>query len=189
MALQKKPFNPYNRNLPQQRKEEHRINGDIRNPEIRLVGDNIEPGLYSSREALRLAQELELDLVEISPNAVPPVCKIIDYNKFLYEKKKKEKEIKSNSQKTVLKEIRFTPHTDEHDIDFKVKHAEGFLKEGAKVKTYVQFKGRAIVFQDMGELLLLKFAKALEDLGQPEQLPKLEGKRMFMIMTPKIKKK
>jgi translation initiation factor IF-3 len=107
----------------------------------------------------------------------------------LYEKKKKEKEKKSNSQKTVLKEIRFTPHTDEHDFDFKVKHAEGFLKEGAKVKTYVQFIGRAIVFQDMGELLLLKFAKALEELGQPEQLPKLEGKRMFMIMTPKVKKK
>lgn len=172
-----------------QKKDEHRINTDIRVPEVRLVGENIEQGVYSTREALRMAEDLGVDLVEISPNAVPPVCRLIDYTKFLYDKKKKEKEIKNNSQKTVIKEIRFTPHTDDHDFDFKVKHAEKFLKEGSKVKCYVQFKGRAIVFQDMGELLLLKFAKSLEELGQPEQLPKLEGKRMFMIINPKAKKK
>lgn len=191
MALTQNSKPPYNRFNPPQKKEEHRINSDIRVPEVRLVGENIEPGVYSTREALRMAEAEGVDLVEISPNAVPPVCRLIDYTKFLYDKKKKEKEIKSNSQKTVIKEIRFTPHTDDHDFDFKVKHAEKFLKDGSKVKCYVQFKGRAIVFQDMGELLLLKFAKSLEELGLPEQLPKLEGKRMFMIMNPKtsIKKK
>ncbi|MEI6312549.1 MAG: translation initiation factor IF-3 [Bacteroidota bacterium] len=189
MALTQNSKTPYNRFNPPQKKEEHRINSDIRVPEVRLVGENIEPGVYSTREALRMAEDEGVDLVEISPNAVPPVCRLIDYTKFLYDKKKKEKEIKSNSQKTIIKEIRFTPHTDDHDFDFKVKHAEKFLKDGSKVKCYVQFKGRAIVFQDMGELLLLKFAKSLEDIGLPEQLPKLEGKRMFMIMNPKAPKK
>ena len=173
----------------QQKENLFRINYDIKVPEVRLVGENITPGIYSTREALRMAQEQELDLVEISPTAVPPVCKLTDYNKFLYEKKKKEKEIKANSLKTVIKEIRFTPHTDDHDFDFKASHAEKFLKEGSKVKCYVQFKGRAIVFKDMGELLLLKFAKRIEESGIPEQLPQLEGKRMFMIITPKGKKK
>lgn len=173
----------------QEKQNQHRINTDIRVPEIRLTGENITPGIYSTRDALKMAMEQELDLVEISPNADPPVCRLIDYNKFLYEKKKKEKEIKANSLKTVIKEIRFTPHTDDHDFEFKSNHAEKFLKEGSKVKCYVQFKGRAIVFKDMGELLLLKFAKRLEEVGVPEQLPVLEGKRMFMIIAPKGKKK
>jgi translation initiation factor IF-3 len=190
LALIKKSTTPYNRfNPQQQKKDEHRINADIRVPEVRVTGDNVESRIVSTREAIQMAEDLGVDLVEISPNAVPPVCRLIDYTKFLYEKKKKEKEIKSNSQKTVIKEIRFTPHTDEHDFDFKIKHAEKFLKDGSKVKCYVQFKGRAIVFQDMGELLLLKFAKGLEEFGLPEQLPKLEGKRMFMILNPKNTKK
>lgn len=175
---------------------EFRINGFIKVPEIRLVGENldeiseiagqtIEPGVYSTRDANRWARELELDLVEISPNADPPVCKIIDYRKFLYVKKKKEKEIKAKTSKTVIKEIRFGPNTDDHDFDFKLKHAQKFLEEGSKVKAYVHFRGRTIVFKDRGELLLLKFLKELEDLGVPEALPKMEGRRMLVIITPK----
>jgi len=161
----------------------------IRVPQVRLVGDNVEVGVYPTQDAQRMANEQGLDLVEISPNAEPPVCKIIDYNKFLYEKKKKEKEMKAKSKVSEVKEIRFTPNTDDHDFDFKSKHAENFLKEGNKVKAYVQFKGRAIMFKERGELLLLRFAERLAEIGQPEALPKLEGKRMLMVLTPKTSKK
>ncbi|MCZ2459969.1 MAG: translation initiation factor IF-3 [Chitinophagales bacterium] len=172
------------------RKEaEHRINHFIRVPQVRLVGDNVEVGIYSVAEALKIAQEQGLDLVEISPQADPPVCKVIDYNKFLYDKKKKEKEIKAKSKASEVKEIRFTPNTDEHDFNFKAKHAESFLKDGNKVKAYVQFKGRAIQFKDRGELLLLKFAERLAESGTLENLPKMEGRRMLAIFTPKGKKK
>ena len=157
-------------------------------PQVRLVGDNVEQGVYTIKEALREADAQELDLVEISPKADPPVCKVIDYKKFLYEKKKKEKEIKAKAVKTVIKEIRFTPNTDEHDIEFKTKHAVKFLEEGAKVKAYVHFKGRAIVFKERGELLLLQFAESLKEYGDLEQLPKLEGKRMIIFIAPKKKK-
>jgi translation initiation factor IF-3 len=152
---------------------------------VRVVGDNLEPQILSLREALSLADQYELDLVEISPQANPPVCKIMDYQKFLYEQKKKQKEIKAKSAKIVVKEIRLGPHTDDHDFDFKVNHAVKFLKEGCKVKVDVFFKGRMIVYKDQGELILLKFAQALEEFGKPEQLPKLEGKRMIMILNPK----
>jgi translation initiation factor IF-3 len=161
----------------------------IRVPQVRLVGDNIEVGVYSTQEALKMAQEQALDLVEISPNADPPVCKIIDYNKFLYEKKRKEKEMKAKSKASEVKEIRFTPNTDDHDFDFKAKHAEKFLKDGNKVKAYVQFKGRAIQFKERGELLLLKFAERLNDSGVLEGMPKMEGKRMLAIWAPKSQKK
>jgi len=152
---------------------------------VRVVGDNLEPQILSLREALSLADRYELDLVEISPQANPPVCKIMDYQKFLYEQKKKQKEIKAKSAKVVVKEIRLGPHTDDHDFDFKVNHAVKFLKEGCKVRVDVFFKGRMIVYKDQGELILLKFAQALEEFGKPEQLPKLEGKRMIMIINPK----
>ncbi len=172
------------------RKEaEHRINHFIRVPQVRLVGDNVTMGVYPTQEALKMAQQLELDLVEISPQADPPVCKIIDYNKFLYDKKRKEKEMKAKSKSAELKEIRFTPGTDDHDFDFKARHAENFLKEGNKVKAYVQFKGRAIMFKERGELVLLKFAERLAEFGQVEGLPKLEGKRMLMVIAPKTQKK
>lgn len=172
------------------RKEaEHRINHHIRVPQVRLVGDNVTVGVYPTQEAMKIAQQQELDLVEISPQADPPVCRIVDYNKFLYDKKKKEKEMKANAKTTEMKEIRFTPNTDDHDFDFKSKHAESFLKEGNKVKAYVQFKGRAIQFKDRGELLLLKFADRLKEVGQLESMPKLEGKRMLAIFTPKTGKK
>lgn len=138
---------------------------------------------------MKLAEEQELDLVEISPKADPPVCKIIDYSKFKYEQKKKQKEIKAKAQKTVLKEIRFGPNTDDHDFNFKLKHAINFLKEGAKVKAYVHFVGRTIIFKERGEILLLKFAQQLEDYGKVEQLPKLEGKRMAIFISPKVGKK
>ncbi len=177
----------------------NRINEDIKNPQVRLVGDHfdkiaektgkqLEPGIYDTREVLAIAEEMELDLVEINEKAEPPICKIIDYNKFLYEKKKRDKEIKANAQKTVIKEVRFSPETHEHDFDFKLKHAEGFLKDGAKVKAYVMFKGRAIAFKERGEVLLLRFIQGLEDLGTPEAMPKLEGKRMFVFIAPKKKK-
>lgn len=139
------------------------------------------------RDALKLAEELELDLVEISPKAEPPVCKIIDYSKFLYQQKKKQKEIKAKTVKVVVKEIRFGPQTDEHDFNFKLRHAEKFLKEGAKVKAFVFFKGRSILFKEQGEILLLKLATGLEEVGAVEQLPKLEGKRMTMFISPKKK--
>jgi translation initiation factor IF-3 len=172
------------------RKEaEHRINEHIRVPQVRLVGENVTVGVYPTDEARKMAREQELDLVEISPQADPPDCRIIDYNKFLYDKKKKEKEMKAKAKTTEMKEIRFTPNTDDHDFDFKSKHAESFLKEGNKVKAYVQFKGRAIQFKDRGELLLLKFADRLKEIGQLESMPKLEGKRMLAIISPKTGKK
>lgn len=155
---------------------------------MRLVGDNVEPEVYPIRKALEMAEELGLDLVEISPKAVPPVCKIIDYKKFLYDQKKKQKEMKAKAQKVVVKEIRFGPNTDDHDFDFKLKHAEKFLTEGAKVKAYVFFKGRSILFKDKGEILLLKLAQSLEDIATVESMPKLEGKRMIMMIAPKKKK-
>jgi translation initiation factor IF-3 len=192
MALPNKDFRPggFNRNRFAPRREaEHRINHLIRVPQVRLVGDNVTVGVYTIQEALKIAQEQGLDLVEISPQADPPVCKVIDYNKFLYDKKKKEKEMKAKAKTTEMKEIRFTPNTDDHDFDFKSKHAENFLKEGNKVKAYVQFKGRAIQFKDRGELLLLKFADRLKDFGQLESMPKLEGKRMLAIFTPKTSSK
>ena len=154
-------------------------------PEIRLVGDNVEVGIYNTRKALDMANEMELDLVEISPKAVPPVCKIMDYKKFLYEQKKREKALKAKSTKVVVKEIRFGPQTDDHDYQFKKKHAEKFLKEGAKLKAYVFFKGRSIIYKDQGQILLLKLAQDLEDYGKVEQMPKLEGKRMTMFIAPK----
>lgn len=158
-------------------------------PEVRLVGENIEGGVYPTRKALEIAEELELDLVEISPNATPPVCKVIDYKKFLYEQKKREKEMKAKATKVVIKEIRFGPQTDDHDYEFKKKHGEKFLKEGSKVKAYVFFKGRSIIYKDQGEILLLRLATDLEDYGKVEQMPKLEGKLMTMFLAPLPKKK
>ncbi|MCQ2324372.1 MAG: translation initiation factor IF-3 [Paludibacteraceae bacterium] len=155
--------------------------------EVRLVGENVEQGVYPFAKAMHMADEMNLDLVEISPNAVPPVCRIVDYQKFLYQKKKKEKEIKANSKKIEVKEIRFGPQTDEHDFNFKLKHAEEFLKDGNKVKAYVFFRGRSIVFKEQGELLLARFADALAELGKAEALPKLEGKRMILMLAPKGK--
>jgi len=155
---------------------------------VRVVGDNIEnQGVYPIRDALKLADEMELDLVEISPKADPPVCKITDYSKFLYQQKKKQKEMKAKAQKITVKEIRFGPQTDDHDFDFKMRHAEKFLKDGAKVKAFVFFKGRSIIFKEQGEILLLKLATELEELGTVEQMPRLEGKRMTMIISPKKK--
>ncbi len=158
---------------------------------MRVVGENVSnPGIYSIQEAMKMADSQELDLVEISPKADPPVCKIIDYKKFLYHQKKKQKELKAKTVKVVVKEIRFGPHTEEHDYNFKLKHARKFLEDGAKVKAYVFFKGRSIIYSEKGEILLLKLAQDLEDCGKVEQLPKLEGKRMTMIIAPKsIKKK
>lgn len=156
---------------------------------MRLVGDNIEGSqVVSIREALRMAEELEVDLVEISPKADPPVCRLVDYQKFLYQQKRKAKEIKNKSVKIVVKEIRFGPNTDDHDYNFKLRHAENFLKDGAKVKAYVFFRGRQIVFKDQGEILLLRFAQDLEEFGKVEQMPRLEGKRMILILAPKPKK-
>ncbi len=189
MSTLKRPFNPRFPRTPFKREAEHNINEKIRHPEIRLVGENVTPGVYSVKDALDKANALGLDLVEISPNAVPPVCKIVEYNKFLYEKKKKEKEIKAHAKKVEVKEIRFTPNTDEHDVEFKAKHAENFLKDGDKVRTFVMFKGRSIVFKERGELLLLQFADRLKEVAIVEQLPALEGKKMFMTLAPKGKKK
>ena len=177
-----------------------RINDQIRVPEVRLVGENLEVlsevagmevkgGLvYNTRQVREWATHLQLDMVEISPNAAPPVVRVVDFNKFLYEKKRKEKEIKSKAAKTVIKEIRFGPNTDDHDFEFKVRHAKTFLEENAKVKAYVNFRGRTIVFKDRGELLLLRFLKELEEYGAPEALPKLEGRRMIVMVSPKRKK-
>lgn len=167
----------------------HKINREITAQQLRLVGENIpEAGVYSLAEALRMADELELDLVEISPKAEPPVARITDYQKFLYQQKKKAKEIKAKAVKVVVKEIRFGPQTDDHDYNFKLKHAENFLKEGAKVKAYVFFRGRQIVFKDQGEILLLRFIQDLEEFAKVEQMPKLEGKRMSIMLAPKAKK-
>lgn len=156
--------------------------------EVRLVGDNVEQGVYSYQEAIRIADDQNLDLVEISPNAEPPVCRIVDYQKFLYAKKKKEKEAKANQKKMEVKEIRFGPQTDDHDYNFKLKHAIEFLKEGNKVKSYVFFRGRSIVFKEQGELLLARFAADLAEYGKPDNLPNLEGKRMILNISPKSQK-
>ena len=149
------------------------------------MGPNVKIGVYSLFEGIKLSEEQELDLVEISPNATPPVCKILNYKKFLYEQKKREKSLKSKPTKVVIKEIRFGPNTDEHDYEFKKKHAEKFLKEGAKLKAFVFFKGRSIIFKEQGQILLLRLAQDLEKIGKVEQLPQLEGKRMIMFITPK----
>jgi translation initiation factor IF-3 len=169
------------------KEDKHRINRKITAEELRLVGDNVEIGVYSLAQALAIANEQGLDLVEISPKAVPPVCKVMDYKKFLYEQKKREKTLKSKAAKVVVKEIRFGPNTDDHDYNFKKKHAEKFLKEGAKLKAFVFFKGRSIIFKEQGQILLLRLAQDLEELGKVEQMPKLEGKRMIMFIAP-IKK-
>ena len=170
---------------PQQQEDAHQINDKIRAKEVRLVGDNVEQGVYPTSEALRMAEEQELDLVVISDKAEPYICRILDYKKFLYEQKKKQKELKAKQVKVVLKEIRFGPQTDEHDFQFTKKHAEKFLEEGSKLKTYVFFKGRSIIFKDQGEILLLKLAQELEHVGKVDQMPTLEGKRMIMLMSPK----
>ncbi|MDE6098216.1 MAG: translation initiation factor IF-3 [Muribaculaceae bacterium] len=199
--MEKKPFNPAYRpprpqgngpRQPQRRPDRNNnapnaINEYIRAREVRLVGDNVTPGIYTIQEARRIADELELDLVEISPTAEPPVCKVLDYQKYLYQQKKKAKEIKAKATKVVVKEIRFGPQTDDHDYNFKLKHAIGFLQEGAKVKAYVFFKGRSILFKEQGEVLLLRFANDLEDYGKVEQMPVLEGKRMIIMLSPKKK--
>ena len=170
----------------QETQDEHRINERIRAKTLRVVGDNVDnPGIFTREEALKMADEIGLDLVEISPKADPPVCKIIDYKKFLYDQKKKQKEMKAKSAKIVVKEIRFGPNTDEHDFNFKMRHAVKFLEEGAKLKAYVFFKGRSILFKEQGEVLLLRLAQELEEYGKVEQMPKLEGKRMIMIVSPK----
>jgi translation initiation factor IF-3 len=169
------------------KEDQHRINEKIRAEEVRLVGDNVEIGIYPRQKALDIAAELGTDLVEISPNAEPPVCKVMDYKKFVYEQKKREKALKAKATKVVIKEIRFGPNTDDHDYEFKKKHAEKFLKDGAKLKAYVFFKGRSIIYKDQGEILLLKLAQELEDYGKVEQMPRLEGKRMTMFIAPKKK--
>ncbi|MFN3839955.1 MAG: translation initiation factor IF-3 [Cyclobacteriaceae bacterium] len=178
---------PFFRRGPHRPEEPYRINERITAPRVRLVGENVRVDVYPVREALKIAQEQGLDLVEISPNADPPVCKVVDYSKFKYEQKKKQKEIKSKAIKVVVKEIRFGPNTEEHDFNFKLKHASNFLQEGAKVKATVFFPGRTIVYKERGEILLLKFAQGLEDVGKVEQMPKLEGKRMSMFIQPKGK--
>ncbi|HEY9049061.1 MAG TPA: translation initiation factor IF-3 [Ohtaekwangia sp.] len=164
------------------------MNERITAPRVRVVGENIKVDVYPIQQAIRLAQEQGLDLVEISPNADPPVCKVVDYSKFKYEQKKKQKEIKAKTVKVVIKEIRFGPNTDDHDFNFKLKHAVTFLQEGAKVKATVFFAGRSIVYKERGEILLLKFAQLLEEHGKVEQMPKLEGKRMSIMLMPKPKK-
>lgn len=178
---------PRKRIAPRQENEQHRINAKITSREVRLVVEGEEPRVVSTQEAIKMAEEMELDLVEISPNAVPPVCKILDYRKFLYNQKKKQKELKAKQSKIVIKEIRFGPNTDDHDFNFKLVHARKFLEEGSKVKAYVFFRGRTIVFKDRGEILLLKFADELSDIGLVESMPKLEGKRMIIMINPKKK--
>ena len=157
----------------------------IRVPEVRVVGDDVETGVYPTKQALQMAEDMGLDLVEISPTAKPPVCRITDYQKFLYQQKKKLKEQRARNVKVVVKEIRFGPQTDDHDYNFKMKHAKGFLEDGSKVKAYVFFRGRSIIFKDQGEMLLLRFASDLADYAKVEQLPKLEGKRMTLMLSPK----
>jgi translation initiation factor IF-3 len=180
----RKPYRP-----PVRKEDEHRINQFIRGVnEVRLVGENVEQGVFPLSKALQFAIEQNLDLVEIVPNSNPPVCRIVDYSKFKYEQKKKQKELKAKQVKTVIKEIRFGPQTDDHDFDFKLKHAENFLKENSKVKAYVQFIGRQIVFKDQGFAMLERFIKLLEEFGKPEAPPKLEGKRLNVIIAPKSKK-
>ena len=173
---------------PARPEEPYKINERITAPRVRLVGENVKVDVYPVQEAIKIAKEQGLDLVEISPNADPPVCKVTDYSKFKYEQKKKQKEIKSKALKVVIKEIRFGPNTDEHDFNFKLKHAINFLQEGSKVKATVFFAGRTIVYKERGEILLLKFAQGLEEHGKVEGMPKLEGKRMSMFVVPKPKK-
>ncbi len=198
--MEKKPFTPRpprpnnnNNNAPRRPnnsskdKAPYAINEHIRAREVRLVGDNVETGVYPIQEALNIADELGLDLIEISPTAQPPVCKILDFQKFLYQQKKRQKEQKAKATKVVVKEIRFGPQTDDHDYNFKLKHAIGFLQEGAKVKAYVFFKGRSILFKEQGEVLLLRFANDLEEYGKVDQMPVLEGKRMIIMLSPKKK--
>ncbi len=198
--MEKKPFNPASRPpmrpRPQQQPRGRKpvgkelpnaINENIRAREVRLVGENVEEGIYSIQEALKIAEAQELDLVEIAASANPPVCKVLDYQKYLYQQKKRAKEAKAKSVKVVIKEIRFGPQTDEHDYNFKLKHAIGFLQEGSKVKAYVFFKGRSILFKEQGEVLLLRFANDLEEYGKLEQMPQLEGKRMIIMIQPKKK--
>lgn len=174
---------------PNKPEEPYKVNERITASKVRVVGENIKVDVYPIQQAIKLAQEQGLDLVEISPNADPPVCKVVDYSKFKYEQKKKQKEIKAKTQKVIIKEIRFGPNTEEHDFNFKVKHAENFLKEGFKVKSTVTFFGRSIVYKERGEILLLRFAQALEEHGKVESMPRLEGKRMSMLLMPKVGKK
>ena len=203
MAITQKPFAPRPmggaNNKPQQqqgmrgkrveKENPNRINNEITAPMVRIVGDNVEPNLVVPiKQAIAMADEMELDLIEISPNAEPPVCRIADYQKFLYQQKRKAKEIKAKQVKVVVKEIRFGPQTDDHDYNFKLKHAENFIKEGAKVKASVFFRGRSIVFKEQGEILLLRFATDLEEIAKVELMPKLDGKKMNMILAPKSKK-
>jgi translation initiation factor IF-3 len=176
----RKPFN-------KREEDQHRINEKIIAREIRLIMEGSEPVVLSTSEALRMAEDQDVDLVEISPNATPPVCKLMDYRKFLYNQKRREKELKAKQSKVELKEIRFGPNTDDHDFNFKLAHARKFLEQGNKLKAYVFFRGRTIVFKDRGEILLLKFVTELEDVGTVEQLPKLEGKRMIIMINPKKK--
>ena len=194
--MEKKPFTPPRprpvNNGPRRKdnnatKDPYVINERIRAREVRLVGDNVENGVYPIQEALNIADSLGLDLIEISPNAAPPVCRVLDYQKFLYQQKKRQKEQKAKSTKVVVKEIRFGPQTDDHDYNFKLKHAIGFLQEGAKVKAYVFFKGRSILFKEQGEVLLLRFASDLAEYGKVDQMPVLEGKRMIIMLSPKKK--
>lgn len=166
-------------------KQQYRINEQIHVREVRIVGDDIESTVLPISKALQLAEQKGVDLVEISPNAQPPVCRLIDYSKFIYQQKKHQKEIKAKQVKVDVKEIRFGPQTDDHDYNFKLKHAQGFLSDGDKVKAYVFFKGRSILFKEQGEVLLLRFAADLEDYGKVEQMPQLEGKRMIMFISPK----
>lgn len=191
----KRPTNPTrpDNNTPEDRrrqgndrnsKDPYRINEGIHAREVRLVGDNVEQGVYPIDKALKIAQNLELDLIEISPNAEPPVCRVLDYQKFLYQQRKRQKEQKQKAAKVVVKEIRFGPQTDDHDYNFKLKHAIGFLKEGSKVKAYVFFRGRSILFKEQGEVLLLRFANDLEEYGKVEMMPVLEGKRMTIMLSP-----
>ena len=203
MAISQKPFTPRPmggaNNKPQQqqnmrgkrveKENPNRINNEITAPMVRIVGDNVEPNLVVPiRQAIAMADEMELDLIEISPNAEPPVCRIADYQKFLYQQKRKAKEIKAKQVKVVVKEIRFGPQTDDHDYNFKLKHAENFIKEGAKVKASVFFRGRSIVFKEQGEIILLRFATDLEEIAKVEMMPKLDGKKMNMMLAPKGKK-
>ena len=202
MAITQKPFPPRpmngGNNKPQQqgmrgrrveKENPNRINNEITAPMVRIVGDNVEPNLVVPiKQAIAMADEMELDLIEISPNAEPPVCRIADYQKFLYQQKRKAKEIKAKQVKVVVKEIRFGPQTDDHDYNFKLKHAENFIKEGAKVKASVFFRGRSIVFKEQGEILLLRFATDLEEIAKVELMPKLDGKKMTMMLAPKPKK-
>ena len=169
-------------------KQQYRINEQIRVREVRIVGDDVESTVMPTAKALQMAEAQGVDLVEISPNAVPPVCRLIDYSKFLYQQKKKAKELKANQAKVTIKEIRFGPQTDDHDYNFKLKHAMNFLKEGSKVKAYVFFRGRSIVFKEQGEILLLRFATDLEEVAKVEMMPKLDGKKMNMMLAPKSKK-